>query len=228
MGGEQLHKWLSEYHLERQIVRPDMQHVLAHEIRSDIISQGNESNMDFDGLSPIDQYVVGLKYCFGRGYLRFDTLDIDDETSAQLNAIKNYTSEGKVWALNNTTVALLTMDVTLNAKDAYYQILHRDGNEIVPKLLGRPSHSIQPNPILYVVNKDEVPYVPMDDRLDMICDFLMKTQLGNDDLTLAVSGWDLPNMDTPNEVICMLSHRFDRLTLYADSQKQDVRMISLC
>lgn len=223
-----MRKWLSEYRSNRQLPgEATMPELLAHKVHAHEIRR-EVSAIDLDELSAVEKYVIGLKYSFGRAYLRFDTMDRDDQIVDQLERIKSLTSEGKVWVLDGSIVGLLTMDVTSDAKRAYQKLLSRESkDEVVLQLLGEQSSWVNDRPQQLIVNRDNVPFCPMDSGLEEICRFFKKTQIGNSDITLSVSGWDLTNMESPSDVICMLAHRFDQMKLYVDSKTKHVYFISL-
>lgn len=205
-----------------------MPELLAHRVRADAIER-EVSAVDLEQLSAVEKYVIGLKYCFGRAYLHFDTTERDEEIVNQIERITGFTREGKAWIVDGSIVALLTMDVTSDTKQVYQDLLSRESkDEVVPQLLGTQSSWVNERPQRFIVNREKVPFCSMDDDLETICGFFKKTQIGNRDFTtLSVAGWDLTHMEAPNDVICMLAHRFDQMTLYVDPKTKHVYFVSL-
>jgi hypothetical protein len=228
-GESLMQKWLVEHF---QDIREEPRFVKRNLPAEGVVAQSIQkevSTVGLNNLSSVDQYIIALKYCFGRAYCRFDAIDFNEVITRQLDRIRGYTSDGKVWVVNNTTVALLTMDVTSDAKNAYRELLLTGSKGgIVPQLLSSVSKWAESPSMRFVVNKNEVPYLPMDDGLEEICHFFRQTQLGNGlEFTLSVSGWDISHMETPNDVIRMLTHRFKRVTLYAEPVTRRVCFISM-
>lgn len=220
--------WLVDYPTDNyrtKVATPLM--APAFEVRGKRIFTENGS-LPLAQLNSIEQY-IGLLFCIRGKQVtqRFDNWLRNGQISNQLERLSGITRSGKIWVDNSGCVlALEILDIheeyksrQINAHPLMHEIFADDDPWNWDATL--PLRTLQVNP-------DSISKRPMTDEMLSFCTFFEDTtpsRVERGVIGLSVSGWDLKNMQKPNDFIQMLAYRYDEILLLVDPKTRFVRFI---
>lgn len=227
-----MREWLSPYPIEnyKRQAQGRMK-VPAVGIRGKLISE-NKNEVFLDELNLIEEYICGLFSVRTEVTQRFDNLFKNEEISNQFKRLSTITKLGKLWIDNNDHVlALEIQDIHFEAKNRYNQISKNREKSLINSIF------VDRNPwdmdIETPLTDFQVKYgmfkkKSMTPEMISFCEFFENTipsVMGVGEFGITVSGWDINEMEVPNDFICMLAERYNEIILLVETKKSLVRFV---